>query len=282
MANSWKAPLQIISIAVAALGWFLVYRSQVEISRLRLATAEGLIKDKPSDKNSPSSLKTPASEAQQGTKNETKSVEVKRGNQFNELWRSQPKYSPKRRNRTFQREVEQDFSPLIKQFSLTPEVQAKLKSLLVERKHLIMDVRDVANQKGERTTGFALVAAAEAAAPVDSEIETLLGTDKYGIIKSSLNNGLELGQIKNGWSLDLSYAGRALNPMQEVKLAEILHTATAPNNGTSSNRASQADPELSEVDERVLAEASQFLSQDQIMIIKQAIIERRIVDGNPL
>jgi hypothetical protein len=182
-----------------------------------------------------------------------------------------PAFAPLLQKQTL-RNIRRNYVDGISKLNLPPDKLKKLEELLVARAQAPIDALNAEHNLGITDSKEISKTQQYAVAEVNDNIEALIGTSGVATLDLSSQLHAERSMLDNGVAIDLQAAGTPLTADQETALAQtILDTSNVVTNPNYSSLALQpADPStgLSAVQAAIDEKASQFLSTDQLNILK--------------
>ena len=180
------------------------------------------------------------------------------------------------RHRAMLRNTWLNFHEVIASFDLTPENQTRLLNLIAAQGEAIIDAHAAAQDIGETDQKNLNRSEVDAYSSLTFEIAELIG---HAGVRALEHNQSLLGArqiVRDSFGVDLAMAGIPLTPDQEIAMAQIYHDAISWPFKTSPDKNGQVPVDtqtgLSEIDRRILDNASAVLSPDQISVLRKSLV----------
>jgi hypothetical protein len=137
-----------------------------------------------------------------------------------EKLRNDPRYAPILR-KTRLREVERRYGAGIKKMGLSPDIEHKVRELLVAKIESSTDARILAEEQQWDKRGIE-AAVARSSAGIEAEIESLIGAEGISALETSDRLSAAHMLVEREIGTDLAAAGVPLSPSQETAVAEMI------------------------------------------------------------
>lgn len=234
----------------------------------RLAAAE---ETKLSDRPGKGSLASSA--AQPGSKGPADAVVI----HLSRLRKEHPEYAALEL-RDQKRSVEVQYSKAIQALHLAPDIEAKLKDLLVEKIMAASDAYTAAVNAGIAAgSPESQKAISDASGEVDQQIAALVGSDAAAKLEALRGSSSYGTTPVSNIALDLSYAGQPLSDDQVQSLSLLLHNLGDSNQNAEASSPGFTTPDpgswLSPKDQQFLARASALVTSEQLAAMKATIAQ---------
>lgn len=177
-----------------------------------------------------------------------------------------------------QRATERQYGSILQGLGLPEEELQQLRMLLVERRQALEDVREIMRDRHWGGGDTWKRAVDDAIAPIDREVEALVGPGKYSLIRDMLDSSFYLGILQSGYLLDAEFAGQGLSAEAKVRLASamehVMDTKYNPQASALMNQNIDPATGLDELDASILQSAARFLSPTQLDLLKSHLALR--------